>query len=333
MKMPWIRQAAASGTLALAVVGAAQPSSRRELAVPTEPVVAILNAFAEHQVVALGEGPHGNEQSHALRLSLLRHPRFAGVVNDIVVEFGSARYQDVMDRFVGGEDVPDAVLRKVWQDTTVPDYLWDKPIYEAFLREVRTLNASTSSGHRVRVLLGDPPIVWERVRDQVALWNWQNQRDRHVAELIQREVLAKKRRALVLYGDAHLAHRPGGQGLVGRLEQSNRLRVFAISRPIGVAPTSLQADVASWPIPSIARVRGTLVGAAEIEFERLPGNQWRPILFEDRFDAFLNMGGPLTHSRLSPSLCADTGYREMRLRRMALDPSDKPEELTQECTR
>ena len=44
-------------------------------------------------------------------------PRFATVVNDIVVEFGSSRYQAVMDRFVSGGEVPYAELRKAWQDT------------------------------------------------------------------------------------------------------------------------------------------------------------------------------------------------------------------------
>ena len=34
------------------------------------------------------------------RLALIRDPRFATVVNDIVVESGSARYQETIDRFM-----------------------------------------------------------------------------------------------------------------------------------------------------------------------------------------------------------------------------------------
>ena len=34
-------------------------------------------------------------------------------------ELGNARYQDVVDRVVDGQDVPDNVLRQVWQNTTV----------------------------------------------------------------------------------------------------------------------------------------------------------------------------------------------------------------------
>lgn len=106
----------------------------------------------------VGEGPHGNEQGHAFRLALIRDRRFAASVNDIVVEFGSARYQDLMDRFVNGGDVPAQELRRAWQDTTVTTAVWDRPIYEEFFRAVRDVNAALPPGRRLRVLLGDAPI-------------------------------------------------------------------------------------------------------------------------------------------------------------------------------
>lgn len=68
-----------------------------ELMPPTagEPIAAILAAFRTHDIVALGEGPHGNLEGHAFRVMLARDPRFAATVNDIVVEFGSSRFQGV----------------------------------------------------------------------------------------------------------------------------------------------------------------------------------------------------------------------------------------------
>jgi hypothetical protein len=74
-------------------------------AMPEEPIAAIVNAFETHQLVALGD-PHGNEQVQKFLISLIRDPRFPATVNDIVVEFGNARYQDVADRYVRGDDVP-----------------------------------------------------------------------------------------------------------------------------------------------------------------------------------------------------------------------------------
>jgi hypothetical protein len=96
---------AASWALWLAVQ-AAPPAK------PVEPVTGILEAFRTHSIVALAEGDHGNEQAHAFRLSLIRDSRFPTLVNDVVVEFGSARYQEVMDRFVRGDAVPGETLRQ-----------------------------------------------------------------------------------------------------------------------------------------------------------------------------------------------------------------------------
>jgi len=109
-------------------------------------------------VVALGKGDHGNEQGHAFRLSLIRDPRFTTTVNDIVVETGNALYQDLMDRFVQGEDIPDLSLRRIWQNTTQPFTTFDTPIYEEFFRTVRAVNMSLPRARRLRVLLGDPPV-------------------------------------------------------------------------------------------------------------------------------------------------------------------------------
>lgn len=108
----------------------AQQTSPSRLALPSDPIAGILEAFQSHTIVALGEGLHGNEQGHAFRLSLIRDRRFGATVNDIVVEFGNARYQDLMDRFVRGEQVSNKGLRQAWQNTTATGTGWDRPIYE-----------------------------------------------------------------------------------------------------------------------------------------------------------------------------------------------------------
>lgn len=103
--------------IAAACTSAWPQAAASKPAIPLDPVDGILAAFKTHQVVTLGEGGHNNEQGHAVRMSLIRDPRFARVVNDIVVEFGNSRYQDVMDRYVHGEDVPYATLRQAWQNS------------------------------------------------------------------------------------------------------------------------------------------------------------------------------------------------------------------------
>src|SRR5437762_2587950 len=88
-----------------------QSETSEKTAVPVDAIAAIVEAFRTHPIVALVEGSHNNEPGYIFRLALIRDRRFAGTVNDIVVEAGNSRYQDVMDRFVGGEDVPYQVLR------------------------------------------------------------------------------------------------------------------------------------------------------------------------------------------------------------------------------
>lgn len=97
---------------------------------------------------------------YAFRMALIHNPQFAGLVNDIVVEAGNSLYQDVMDKFVAGEDVPYDSLRRVWQDTTQPGDVSDKPIYEEFYRAVRALNSGLPRERRLRVLLGDRWLAW-----------------------------------------------------------------------------------------------------------------------------------------------------------------------------
>ena len=230
-------------------------------AIPVEPIRAILDAFRAHNVVALDEGAHGNEQGHAFRLSLIRDPRFAATVNDIVVEVGNALYQDAMDRFVRGEDVPYRTLRQVWQNTTQPHAGPDLPIYEEFFRAVSEVNTSLPRDHQHRMLLGDPPIDWDSLTARQDYRKWMEMRDSYPADLIRREVLMKGRRALVVYGAGHLLRKqlltnyemshPLTQTLVSWLERSGEVKVFTIKTEVSVDLRNLQANDASWPIPSL----------------------------------------------------------------------------------
>jgi len=105
------------------ILGAARLSRAadpRRAAVVADPVSVILDAVASRPLVALSEGQHWNEQGHRFRLKLIQDPRFVAAFDDIVVEFGSSRYQTLMDRFVAGADVARDSLRQAWQNTMQP---------------------------------------------------------------------------------------------------------------------------------------------------------------------------------------------------------------------
>ena len=164
-------------------------------AVPLEPVAAMVDALRTHAVVAVTAG-HGESRGYAFAQLLIHDPRLIGAINDIVIEEGSARHQDVADRFVRGENVPLESLRHVWRDTTQPGLGYDRQ-WEEFFQVMRGVNAALPAAHKVRVLLGDPPIEWENVRTQEEHRRWIEMRDTFPADLIQREVLAKGRHALL----------------------------------------------------------------------------------------------------------------------------------------
>jgi len=293
---------------------------------PVEAIPAIVEAFRFHPIVALGNVEGGNEQSHAFQLALLRDSRFTAVASDILVEFGNALYQDVVDRFVRGEDVPYETLRRIWQNTTQVEYEWDLPVYEDFFRTVRAVNASVPRSRQIRVLLGDPPLDWDHVHNLQDLLKAMGDRDGYALEVLRRNVLAKGRRALVIYGSQHLLRRntaPGAtdewaSGIVARIEKDRLSAVFTILPETRRDLRLLQPDVASWPVPSLALLRGTLLGSTIWD----PRPQRRPVRMEEQFDAILYLGSPssMTSTRLAPALCSDRNYIEMRTWRLGLIP-------------
>lgn len=328
-------------------------------AVPVEPITAVLEAIRSHHAVGLGTGAHNNEQGHAFLLSLVRNPRFASAGADLVVECGSARYQDVMDRFVAGEDVSHETLRRAWEDTTQPHAGCETPIHEELYRAVRTINAALPKERRVRVFLGDPPIDWNSPTEKQDREKFMFMRDSYPAELIQRDILGKGRRALIVYGQGHLQRQqmlsnydmshPVAQTIVSLLESSG-VNVFTVWGNTRADLETLQASIASWPRPSLTLVRGNVLGAADFQFffsdisNRLavkdgklvpiPRDQWRSLRMEDQFDALLYLGPPssITTSQFPPSLCADAPYMKMRLARLdAYGPKEEAERLRQRC--
>jgi hypothetical protein len=354
--------------VALASTCAWSQTAELRLAVPLDPIEGILAAFKTHQVVALGEGDHNNEQGHAVRMSLIRDRRFAKVVNDIVVEFGNSRYQDIMDRFVSGEDVPHAQLQQVWQNTTQAHEIWDVPIYEEFFQEVRKINAKLSKKRKLRVLLGDPPIDWDQIKtfeDKLKAVR----ADTVPAGIIEREVISKGRRALVIYGDMHFVRRntywmmedkaaaeqryaKPVETIVALLERSG-VKVFSI-RTSFTDMSALQPDVTTWTPPKLTVLAGTPLGLASFLFYypndiyiRRPDNTWEQVkadpkrspLMQDQFDAILYIGpkSSITYGKLTKSTCADQEYMRMRTGRMKIQAGPNADsagaELQEYCSK
>jgi Haem-binding uptake, Tiki superfamily, ChaN len=265
-------------------------------AVPHPAFSAIVRAVEKHSVVAIGES-HDLQEAGDFYNALVRSRRLPTVVDDIIVEFGNAHYQDVIDRYVGGQAVPSELLERVWQDTTQIGS-WDAPMYREFFGAVREANRHLEDGQQLRVLLGDPPIDWTAIQSQDDWRRFARRREHFMAKLTQREVLYKDRKALLIAGLAHVA-RLGG-GVTDQLEASDAGSVFVVGIHLGFLDEQWQQQVEQWNAPSLVELAGTWIG-------RLPDGDHRA---EDSLDGLLYLGPPgsLHLSVPPPSVYRDDSY-------------------------
>lgn len=162
----------------------------------------ILAAFQTHALVGIGD-KHSLAQELDFYGALIRDPRFAEQVGNVVVEFGGAAHQDIIDRYVAGDSVRYDELRKVWTDVVG----WVPTVqglgYINFYAQVRAANLTLPPDKRIRVWLGEPKIDWTKIK---TFEDWQRvaaYRDTYAAQVIEREILEKNRKAVVIYGTGH----------------------------------------------------------------------------------------------------------------------------------
>jgi hypothetical protein len=321
-----------SGSADQAGAGAARPAA------PVNAITGILDAFRRHDIVGLGDA-HGDQQGEQFQLALIRDPRFPAVAHDIVIETGNSKYQDVVDRFVRGEAVDPDVLRRPWLDTTQQQVASLQP--PAMVMAVRDVNRALSPDRQLRVLLGEPPIDWEALRTPKEYEEWAAEprfdRDAFAVELLKSQVLAKKRRALLTYGSAHFFRKVVHQSIVTLLEGSG-VHPFTIWTNAAADLAKMQPDVATWPVPSLANLRGTVLGKVGLSAYLGPNagdvpEQWlAPI--EDQFDAVLYVGplSAITLGRPQPWPCSEPALAE-RARRASVQRPGMGDRILKDCAR
>jgi uncharacterized iron-regulated protein len=262
---------------------------------PTPAITAIVKEFNDHAIVAIGES-HDLEEAGDFYRDLVRSRLFTNRVHTVVVEFGNSRYQPLLDGYLSGGNVAPALLRRVWQDTTQVGS-WDAPMYAAFFATVRKTNAKLAPSRRLRVLLGDPPIDWARVHTKSQWQALARKREIFFANVIEHEVLAKGKRALVIAGLAHVTH--GGGGVSDLVEARHPNTMFVAAVHDGFPSETLERRLASWPVPSLAELRDTWIG-------RLPLGGRRA---QDSLDGLLYLGSPAS---LHLSVTLPSVYRNDR---------------------
>lgn len=241
-----------------------QDSKTGNLPVPTvtSAVDGILMAFQDHPLVGLGDF-HGLAQEEDFYASLIRDKRFAKEVGNVVVEFGDAAQQDTIDRYVSGEYVPYEQLRKVWEDNVG----WIPTVtalgYIDFYAQLRAVNLGLPPDQRIHVWLGDPPIDWSRINTHKDFFALLVQRNTYPAEIINSQILAKKKKALVIYGAFHFY---GARSLRTLVEDHQPGAFFLVTPYTGFDEKScsdaFEQTTRDWPLPALATpVRGSRLEA------------------------------------------------------------------------
>lgn len=307
--------------------------------IPEPAVAAILGAFDKFEVVAMPEA-HGQKELDDFILTLIRNSAFPEKVNDIEVECGNSLFQPVLDRYIAGGDVPFTEVQKVWRNTT-QQMCGTSEFFEEFFPLVRAINHNLQPGKRLRVLAGDPPIDWDQVKTNQDFVKSMN-RDPNIAAVMEKEVLSKHRKALMLFGNLHLMH--GGHDAVTIYEADYPNVTFVISDFFDFDTEQFS----SWPVPSLVAAKGNWLGALELdrflpapfrienpntcEVEtKFPGDLQKPMA--ELVDAFLYLGPQnLRLNEKTPAdIALDVVYMSELQRRAALSgfPMGTPGDLKQ----
>ena len=244
----------------LACAAAQPPSSQPIICSAADGMLA---AFHHHPLVGLGDY-HGLAQEEDFFTFLIRDKRFATDVGNVVVEFGDASQQKTLDRYLAGEEVPYEQLRKVWSDVVG----WTPTViaagYANFYAAVRAVNLNLAPQQRIHVWLGEPPIDWSKINTKEDLSSYTGDRDRYPAEIIRTEILAKGKKALVIYGYFHLY----GSGSLRDQVDSSRPGAFLVIVPhtgyeAGSCLTCFEQAAREWPQPALA----TSTKESNLEFD------------------------------------------------------------------
>jgi hypothetical protein len=230
----------------------------------------IAEALRSHRLVLLSEH-HWSVPVHEQLRRIVADPKVASLIDDIVIEFGNPLYQSIIDRYVAGGTVPMDSVRLAWRNTTQL-LAWDSPLYERFYQSVRALNASRLPDRRIRLLAGDTPIDWSRTTRAQDIPRTYGFRDIETIAIIEREVLGKGRRALVIIGEEHVVRTtdraPGApakpierQSLGEALHHKHPGTAFLVAAVAGDA-SRLGRAIRHWPNGSMARITGTPLGLA-----------------------------------------------------------------------
>jgi hypothetical protein len=299
-------------TLAYAPIAAGAARQPPATARPphAEPAVeGVRQLFGHKAVVAVGD-LHGLAQEGDFYAALVRDPRFAAEVGNVVVEFGSAGTQQIIDRYVAGEEVRFDELRRVWSDL-VGWFPGESQLlsYANFFASVRAANSLLPAERRIKIWLGEPQIDWSQTRSFRDVGRLLGNRDQQLFGLLD-NLLKQGKKALLIVGWGHLLTPSGAPGQLTDKITEAYPQSLAIVTPFAgyrepACTTKLLSYAQRWPVPALA----TALPGIWLRSQR-QSVACHAIVPEKMSDAILYLGPPqsFTQSPPEPSLYLDLDY-------------------------
>lgn len=292
----------------------------------------IIQAFKKCNIIGLGEGRHHLENSHQFFKKMFDNKIIQETINIVIVEFANTNYQDILDRYIFGEEVPINELRKVWRESTQSiERFGEATIYFELLKKIRTLNLSLSKNNKIRVLGGDPPIDWKTVRSLKDYNKSNSQRDIYPAELAIEYGVNRSMKVLVIYAEYHItkmmdktaSDQPSITAYVNN-RYPGAMKVIAVLNP---QEFQLEEQTKNCPLYSIIDFSMGEIGnlPAEKYFTQIFNKDGKVTLFEgckvkELFDAFLYIGPPESWRQVDipRSVFTVNEWKELNRRRLML---------------
>jgi hypothetical protein len=284
---------------------------------------------------------HGLAQEEDFYVSLVSDPRFAKQVGNVVVEFGNASQQRIIDRYVDGEDIPYTELRRVWGDTSYAG--WFPTVtalgYLNFYAAIRAANAKLPIANQIHVWLGRTPVDWSNIKTKQDLLKAVGDHvDRYPADLIAQHILSKSKKALIIYGAFHFYDKGS---LTELIRQRYPGSLFIITPYTGFADRSCSEKFESMlrnsPVPALIAASQSMQEQQPLtsscrlldasNFADMTEPQRVKLRVEMESQASVLVGNSLlylapaetlTKSPLSPDLYLDPEFRKENDRRAAL---------------
>jgi hypothetical protein len=147
---------------------------------------------------------------------------------------------------------------------------WNSPVYRQFLEAVRDVNARRLCPHPVRLVLADVPLDWATIHTAAEYAPFTD-RDGSYAGVVEREVMAKGHRALLVAGEYHamktvpkdLQDDPAEPVAAQRIERDHPAALFSVVMvPKAAAAQALGMDATP---PVFRVVHGTALADAPFQ--------------------------------------------------------------------